>query len=147
MGELVDEIKNLILQHEPPEVAEKAISLLNQLTAKTDLKIFRLKNPAYYAVALAFIVDNTETLAQKAHRYDLAGKTGTISVLISQIRAILGLEPKISPGKYGHRLVRYGHDKLAWPIPRALVERWGLRPKAPVEWEVVGEREVRLRFK
>ena len=147
MGKLVDEIKNLIISHEPPEVAEKAIKLLEELTARTDLKAFGIKNPAYYAAALAWLCHYEEKLSETIKRYDPDGKTSTVQVLCSKIRHVLGLKPKVAPGIYGHRLVRYGGDKLAWPIPRELVERWGLKPKTPVEWEITGEREVKLKFK
>jgi len=147
MDELVDEIKNLIISHEPPEVAEKAIKLLEELTAETDLKAFGIKNPAYFAAVLAWLSRTDEKLSETVKRYGSALKANTALTLCSKIRYVLNIPPRVAPGTYGHRLVRYGSDKVAWPIPRELVERWGLKPKTPVEWEVVSEREVRLKFK
>jgi len=147
MDALVKEIKHLLGTHEPTEVAERAAKLLDMLAAKTDLRAFGVKNPLYFACALAYLCRYDDTLPKCCFRYGIPGKTGTVSNLIARIRAVLGLEPKVIPGTYGHRLVRYGQDKLAWPIPRELVKRWDLKPKTPVEWEITGEREVKLKFK
>lgn len=147
MEALIREIKHILETHEPPEVAGRAAKLLDMLVAKTDLRAFGIKDPLYFACALAYLCRYDDTLPKAAFRYGIPGKTGTLSNLVSRIRAVLGLEPKVIPGTYGHRLVRYGGDKLAWPIPRELVERWDLKPKTPVEWEITGEREIRLKFK
>ena len=53
--------------------------------------------------------------------------------------------PKGSSAR-GRKIIKTEDEGLVWPIPYELVNRWKLRPETPVKWEIIGEKEVKLRF-